>query len=252
MVERKQKMKKKKPAPVKLVAAVERALNILGTFRTDAATHTLAEIADYTGLQKSTALRLLATLERHGYIIRLSDGSYQLGVMLAHLGAIHRASFRYEDHVLPILDQLSQETGESATFYIRQGDQRLCLLRAHSRHLLRDVVNAGDLLPMNQTSSSQVFNDFADATWASVRVDPAKLIRKSARVNDTMTASIAGPVFDGAGLIGVITISGPIGRFDIAAKENSALLVKAITKLNDQLAGTWRSIRPKSSKAKVP
>lgn len=230
-------MRKSKPAPVKLVAAVERALCVLGAFKLEEPALGLAEITDRTGLQKSTTLRLLATMERHGYIVRLHDGRYQLGVMLAHLGAIHRASFRSEDYVLPALEHLSRETGESATFYIRQGDQRLCLLRVHSRHLLRDVVNAGDLLPINQTSASQVFIIFEKATWATARLDPGELVKWSSRIGDTMTASIAAPVFDQSGLIGAMAISGPVGRFDVEAASNRDLLRETVTKLNNQLTG---------------
>lgn len=230
-------MGKSKPVPVKLVAAVERALSVLGAFKTEEPALALAEIAERTGLQKSTVLRLLATLERHSYIVRLHDGRYQLGVMLAHLGAIHRASFRNEDHVLPALEHLSRETGESATFYVRQGNRRLCLLRVHSRHLLRDVVNAGDLLPINQTSASQVFIVFAKATWATVKLDPEMLVKWSSRIGDTMTASIAAPVFDQRGLIGAMAISGPVGRFDVEAISNRKLLRETVTKLNNQLAG---------------
>lgn len=230
-------MKKSKPAPVKLVAAVERALSVLGAFRMEEPALSLAEIAERTKLQKSTALRLLATLERHAYIVRLQDGRYQLGVMLAHLGAIHRASFRSEDHVLPALEHLSRVTGESATFYVQQGNQRLCLLRVHSRHLLRDVVNAGDLLPINQTSASQVFTTFGKTTWAAARLDPSALVKSSSRVGDTMTASLSVPVFDQSGLIGAMAISGPVGRFDVEAGENEELLRNTVTKLNDQLTG---------------
>lgn len=226
-----------KPKPVKLVAAVERALGVLGTFTVDKPTLALTDIAERTGLQKSTALRLLATLERHAYIIRLHDGRYQLGVMPVHLAAIHRASFRSEEHILPALQRLSNETGESATFYIRQGDKRLCLLRVHSRHLLRDVVNEGDLLPMNETSTSQVLIGFEAKSWSETKGQPQDLVKSSSLVGDTMTASISAPVFNQAGLLGAMTISGPVGRFDFESRPTSDLLRNVVTKLNDQMTG---------------
>lgn len=230
-------MRKTKAKPVKLVAAVERALGVLGAFTVDRPTLSLADISESTGLQKSTALRLLATLERHAYIVRLHDARYQLGVMPMHLGSVYRASFRSEDHILPTLEHLSRETGESATFYVRQDSHRLCLLRVHSRHLLRDVVNEGDLLPMNETSASQVLRAFEGKAWAEVRSEPRSLVKTSSRVGETMTASISAPVFNQTGLLGAMTISGPVGRFDFESEQTSELLRSAVAKLNDRMAG---------------
>lgn len=230
-------MKKTRPAPIKLVAAVERALGVLGAFTREEPLLSLAEISERTGLQKSTALRLLATLERHAYILRGHDGRYQIGVMPVHLAAIHRESFRSQDHILPVLEQLSRESGESATFYVRQGEQRLCVLRVHSRHILRDVVNVGDLLPMNETSTSQVLRSFENVRWPEAKRRLSELVKASARVGETLTASISGPVFSQVGLMGAITISGPAARLDIESPQIRELLLRTIEKLNDQLTG---------------
>lgn len=230
-------MRRPKPKPVKLVAAVERALSIFSAFSSTEPTLTLADISAHTGLQKSTALRLLATLERHSYIIRLHDGRYQLGIMTMHLGSVYQAGFHGEEHILSALKQLSGETGESATYYVRQGDQRLCLLRVHSHHLLRDVVNPGDLLPMNETSAAQVLRDFDGVSWGQARMEPDLLVRATSRVGETMTASISAPVFSPDGLMGALTVSGPVGRFDFNSRHNIGLLRKVATQLNDQMVG---------------
>src|SRR3546814_13825056 len=79
------------------VAAVERALSIMGAFEAQAKTMTLAEISRQTGMYKSTVLRLLVSLERFGYVGRASDGSYRLVPMAFRLGAaFHRAHKLYD------------------------------------------------------------------------------------------------------------------------------------------------------------
>jgi DNA-binding IclR family transcriptional regulator len=61
------------------VAAVDRAMLILSAFREDDAPLSLALLARRTGLYKSTILRLLQSLLRGGYVVRLPEGSYVVG-----------------------------------------------------------------------------------------------------------------------------------------------------------------------------
>ena len=58
------------------VAAVERALAILDAFTEQDRSLTLAQVATRTGFYKSTILRLAASLEKKGYLIRLADGGW--------------------------------------------------------------------------------------------------------------------------------------------------------------------------------
>ena len=108
------------------VKAAERGLAVLDSF-IDQGTRGLAEIAKATGLAKPTVLRLLASLERAGYVVRLNDGDYQLGAKLLQLGTTYRANFRLDQHVMPTLEHLAASTQESATFHIREGDRRMSL-----------------------------------------------------------------------------------------------------------------------------
>ena len=67
------------------VRAVDRALALLLAFGDDDPALPLAEIARRTGLHMTTALRLLGTLERHGFVQRVAGG-YALGPQLLVLG----------------------------------------------------------------------------------------------------------------------------------------------------------------------
>ena len=113
------------------VNAVERALSILDAFIGDGS-RGLAELAKVTGLAKPTALRSLISLEKAGYIVRLNDGRYQLGAKTMQLGTTYQANFRLDQHVLPVLKWLTEQTLESAAFHIREKNSRLCLFRVDS------------------------------------------------------------------------------------------------------------------------
>ena len=61
--------KKTRPKPaLDGVAAVDRALSVLSAFRAGDEAVPLAELAERTGLVKSTIMRLAVSLEAHGFL----------------------------------------------------------------------------------------------------------------------------------------------------------------------------------------
>ena len=204
------------PAPVRKaqgVNAAERALAVLDAFIGDGS-RGLAELAKATGLAKPTVLRLLVSLERAGYVVRLNGGRYQLGAKLMQLGATYRNNFRLDQHVLPVLEQLTAATRESATFHIREGEHRLMLFRVESSQAVRDVPKPAVLIPLDETSTGHVLKT---AQWPLQERDGRVPAYASAGVYDAQTASVSTAVFAaGPVLAGALTVSGPIGRFGAA------------------------------------
>jgi DNA-binding IclR family transcriptional regulator len=208
-------------------AAVDRALTLLSAFRSGDRALTLAELAERTQLYKSTALRLLASLEHAGLLQRQDDGRWALGPELARLHAVYAASFSLEEVVMPVLRALVAATGESAAYHVRQkqGDSwvRLCMYRVDSPHVLRDHVKAGDLLPADRGAGARILIAFsADAAGAAAPRD-RKLydtIREqgyAALVGDRSAelAGISAPVFHADGtLAGAVTLTMPTHRYD--------------------------------------
>ena len=107
------------------MAAVDRALSLLLAFDEADRSLALAELAERTGLYKSTVLRLLASLLHAGFMQRLDDGRYRLGPALARLSKRYAGSFSLEEVVLPVLRELVDITQESAAFHVRQGKPAL-------------------------------------------------------------------------------------------------------------------------------
>ncbi|TDM99956.1 IclR family transcriptional regulator, partial [Lactobacillus crispatus] len=111
------------------VTAVSRALMVLEAFGVNDADLPLAEISRRTGIHKTTVLRLARTLAAHNYRVQKEDGNWRLGREAGWLGACYQATFNVQEVVEPVLRELSRKTGESASFYVREGDERACLLR---------------------------------------------------------------------------------------------------------------------------
>lgn len=59
------------------VGAVDRALGLLNCFKDGNAVLTLTQLAEATGLYKSTVLRLAASLERSGFLVRRADKAWR-------------------------------------------------------------------------------------------------------------------------------------------------------------------------------
>src|SRR3546814_10022101 len=72
------------------------------------------------------------------------------------LCAAYHHSFLLETHVRPALKSLLCDTLESASFFIRDQDMRICLFREDSAHTIRDHVREGDRLILNQGAAGHV------------------------------------------------------------------------------------------------
>lgn len=215
------------------VASVDKALTILRLFSSQKNALSLIQVAEATGLYKSTALRMLASLNNALLVIKRSDGMYVLGPAIASLNAAYRQEQSLETVVIPVLKQLMESTQESAAFHVRQGDKRLCLYRVDSKQALRDHIQVGDLLPIDKGAGGKVLRAFEGAPGkANIQIREAMVLAVSGdRVKEI--SGISSPVFSAEGLIGVITLTMPTYRFD--AKQAS--IVKASAKRLTELLG---------------
>jgi DNA-binding IclR family transcriptional regulator len=195
------------------VAAVDRAVSLLAAFRTGDKALSVTELAERSRLYKSTVLRLLASLA-HGHLVqRTADGLWSLGPELARLAGLYAASFSLEGVALPLMEDLVQRTGESVAFHVRQGEQRLVLLRVDSPQLLRDHVRAGDVLPLDRGAGGRVLMAFAGARgrlYEQIRRD-GYLALNGDRVPGLV--GISAPVWNaGQELVGALTLTVPEQR----------------------------------------
>lgn len=218
------------------VASVDKALTILRLFTPPNPELTLAQISLETGLYKSTVLRMLASLENAGLITKKIDGRYILGPSVAALHSAYQANASLENIALPILRMLVESTQESAAFYVRHGEKRLCLFRVDSNQALRDHIKTGDLLPLNKGAGGKVLMAFEGATgkiFSKIREDRVLAISGD-RVKEI--AGISAPVFNAQGFIGVITLTMPAYRMMDKQKK---IVRDSAKKLTELLGGTF-------------
>ncbi len=219
------------------VASVDKALTILRLFSSQNNALSLIQIAEATGLYKSTALRMLASLGNALLVMKRSDGMYVLGPAIASLNAAYQQQQSLETVVIPVLEQLMKSTQESAAFHVRQGDKRLCLYRVDSKQALRDHIRVGDLLPIDKGAGGKVLRAFEGAPGkANTQIREAMVLAVSGdRVKEI--SGISSPVFSAEGLIGVITLTMPTYRFD--TKQASTVKASA-QRLTELLGGQFK------------
>jgi DNA-binding IclR family transcriptional regulator len=216
------------------VEAVERALAMLDAFAPEAHALTLTELAARAQLYKSTALRLAGSLQRFGYLMRRADGRFALGPSAGRLGLAYRAGFDLGDLIRPELQRLVEATGETASFYVRDGQERVCLYRVNSPHAARHHLDEGVRLPMSAGASARVLAAFTGKGQAAVRAAGHAI---SLGERDPHLAAVAVPAFDAAGTFrGALSISGLIARFD---KPHRAQALQALLATARRLRESW-------------
>ncbi len=222
------------------VAAVNRALTIVSAFDGQLEPVTLAELSRRTGLFKSTLLRLLASLEGFGYVVRHPDGRYHLGPTPLRLGCTYQRSTKLGEIVMPIFRDLVAHGAESPSFHVRHDrEQRLCVFRLDSHHSTVDTVVTGAVYPLARGAAGKVILAFDGERGAAFDEIRRTCLGTSYGERNPECAGLACPVFDREDrLAGALSLSGPKVRFTRPnVKRMTVLLFDAAIRLTQALGG---------------
>jgi DNA-binding IclR family transcriptional regulator len=209
------------------VEAVERALSLLQCFEKPGEEVTLAALAQRSGFYKSTILRLTASLAYMGFIKRNTDGLFSLGAELRRLGALSNAKVGLESIVRPALMELVAKTQETASFYVRDGNERICLYRVNSPRSARHHLNEGARHSLDSGAAGLILRAYdpisePDAETAKTRT---RGWANSEGGRDPDLTAVAVPLLNRQGeLLGALSVSGLRSRF----KANELLLARTL------------------------
>lgn len=197
------------------VAAVDRALSLLEAFTDEDPELSLAELAKRTKMYKSTVLRLARSLEKYGHLVRDERATYRLGSKLLRLGALYQRHLHTADLVPDVLRAIVAEVHEGASFYVQDGDRRLCLHRVDAMRSVRDAVHEGDRLPLNVGAAGHVIRAFGGSAGAQYDKVRQAMHAASFGERDPEVAAVACPVFAlNQRLVGALAVSGPRYRIE--------------------------------------
>lgn len=209
------------------IESVERAMSILSAFSSQRRRMSLAELAEETGLHKSTVLRQAKSMLLYGFLTRDPDGRYGIGASVWRLGLLFRQDYQNGATIRPVLRDLVAQTGETASFYVRAGEERVCLYRENSPNLIRYHLEEGMRLPMDRGSVAMVLRHAAgEAVPAEITVTSAGSVNLAGGRNPNI-ASVATPVFSPEGrLLGALSVSGLSARFDAQQRQAALALIE--------------------------
>jgi DNA-binding IclR family transcriptional regulator len=219
-----------------LVQSVDRALSILEVLARDGEAG-VTEIAADLGVHKSTAFRLLATLEAHRLVEQDGErGRYRLGVGNLRLAGATTARLDLVQEARPVCRQLASETGETVNITVRAETSALYLDQVAGSSALQSHNWVGQHIPLHATSNGKVLlSELEDAQLKkAVRELPrytdqtvttmSKLVAELAHVREqgyalavdeleTGLTAVAAPIRNAHGdVIASISVSGPSFR----------------------------------------
>jgi DNA-binding IclR family transcriptional regulator len=139
------------------IQAVERVGAILEVFTTEEPELGVTEIAERTGLHKSTAHRFLVNLEAVGLLERDSRSQrYRLGLRMFEMGGIVLEQMSLWDEALPYLEGLVTESGETGHLAVLERGEAIYIEKVEARRALRIPSAMGRGYPAHATSLGKV------------------------------------------------------------------------------------------------
>lgn len=144
------------------VQSVDRALTILEVLARRGESG-VTEISAELGVHKSTAFRLVATLEQHGLVEQVEGrGKYRLGVGLLRLAGATTARLDVVQEARPILKQLASDCAETVNLATLSGGSALYLDQVAGPSALGSHNWVGQHIPLHATSNGKVLLAWLD------------------------------------------------------------------------------------------
>ena len=213
--------------------SIDRAAQLL--VRVVESAHPLAvgELADSTGLPKSTTSRLLGALERQGLLQRVDGrGRLRPGPVLLRFAQRDVLEANLVELSAPALRRLADESGETINLGIPTALGVEHLAQHDSRHFVGATNWVGRRVPHDLSANGRVFLAFGAAP-APADFDPDELAvirtRGYAAAVDELEqglSALAGPVHGpGGDVVAALSISGPTHRLTSERIERLAPLL---------------------------
>jgi IclR family transcriptional regulator, acetate operon repressor len=234
------------------ILALDRGLNAL-IFLADNRNATLTEISRGTNTPVATAHRILTTLQQRGMVLfNEKEGNWTVGAQAFRVGNAYQAGSNLMAAATPVMEELSQLTGETANLAIEDSGELLYLIQVESNNPIRASLKNGAASYFHTSGVGKALLAYKDKTQLERFLKGRSLVRqtsKSITDHDLLKSElirikemgwalddeerymgmrcIAAPVYDplGQAMAGV-SISGPSTRFPDDQLQNLASKVQ--------------------------
>lgn len=143
--------------PSRTVKATETSIRILETLH-DLGQAGVTELADRLGFSKGNVHKHLATLERSEFVVN-DDGVYSLSYRFLELGKEIQRSHAESEHVVPLLESVTESVGDSAFFAVEEYGKVVYLFVVGQPNGVDPAIE-GCRCPLSETASGEVILTF--------------------------------------------------------------------------------------------
>ncbi|MDC0897697.1 IclR family transcriptional regulator C-terminal domain-containing protein [Candidatus Pelagibacter sp.] len=197
------------------VDAVNKALEILNCFTEKNESLSITKIANITGDHKSRISRISKSLENFGYIRKIRNGEFKIGHSISRLYKIYDSSFNFKNSIKSELDLISAKTNETASFFVKQKESRICIQTSEPNKIIKHSIQIGTKKPLNKGSSGHILSSYNDLQIENKETILKQGYSMSFGERDREIASISVPIFrTKKQFLGALTITGHISNFN--------------------------------------
>ena len=250
------------------VQSLTRGLSLLEALARAEGGLTLTDLAQRVQLAPSTAHRLLATLEKMGYVYQGGEmGRWYIGLQAFTVGTSFLANRDFVAQSHPYMRRLMEQSGETANLGIIDGTEAVFIDQVQCREMMRTIVKLGSRVPLHASGVGKAIfaalpDDQIDAIlkvkglpritantitspetmWASVRVIRQRGWSFDDEEHALGTRCVAAPIYDEhAEPLGAISLAGPSTRLpDERIRQLGPLVAHTAEELTRRLGGRWR------------
>jgi IclR family KDG regulon transcriptional repressor len=142
---------------MQLLSSVSKALSLLDAFTLEQPELSLGEIARQAGIHKSSAFRLLATLEAQGFVEKNPERrGYRLGWKLGELAGRLLARYDLRELAAPHMERLAETSGEIVHLSILDGAEIVYLEKKGRSQPLTVSTTIGGRSPAHASAMGKV------------------------------------------------------------------------------------------------
>ncbi|MEJ8839395.1 IclR family transcriptional regulator [Ramlibacter sp. AN1133] len=242
-----------------MIRAVGRALAIFDAYDNEHLSLSLQEIAERIRMPKTTAFRLVNTLERAGFLVRMDNQQYCLSLKMARLGGLVRSTLSIREIARPVMLQVNEQTRETITLNTIVGVDRMVLEVVDTPAPLMSMARQGQHMPLFLGASSRILLAYMEpdelekvvkANMKTPDFDRAAFDRELARFRRQGYAltrgqrvsgltAIAVPIFDMKGAVRhCLALTGPSIRVDSRDQELAEIMMTAGRDISNRLGAS--------------
>lgn len=139
------------------IQSVENALELLDALSESEEDVRIARLSERLNLGKAKVFRLMATLERHGYVERERTGIYHVGSAAFEMAQKLLSRFSLLNKAKPVMEALARSSGESVYLAIPRGQEVLLVEMIDTLEKIKVAPLIGKRYPLAATAAGQVF-----------------------------------------------------------------------------------------------